>query len=221
MAHAHALPFPARAREPLDGSRIAAFAGTILLNAVLLLLLLIPLTEPLRHAAYAPDDVVIFEIPKPKEVPPPITDPLPVVQRRPVATSQPRPTPVAPPEVPLVDAQPGDIAIETTDVAVEPAASLEPVPPAAGAQLQALRSPPPTYPAEAVRAGLTGIVELEILVGIDGRPLDVRVVRSSGHRALDQAALRTVRTKWTFAPAMRDGQPVQALGRVPIAFTLD
>ena len=65
------------------------------------------------------------------------------------------------------------------------------------------------------------MVELEILVGTDGRALDVRIVRSSGHRVLDQAARRTVLTKWTFVPAMRDCQAVQALGRVPIEFRLD
>ena len=82
-------------------------------------------------------------------------------------------------------------------------------------------SPPPAYPGEAVRNGLTGVVELEILVGIDGHPLEARVVRSSGHRLLDAAARRTVLAKWRFQPAMRNGQPVQSLGRVPIEFRLD
>ena len=90
----------------------------------------------------------------------------------------------------------------------------------AGAQLQALESPPPTYPAEAVRDGASGTVLLEILVGIDGRALEARVVRSSGHRALDQAARRVVLSRWRFQPAQRNGHAVQAIGRVPIDFVL-
>jgi periplasmic protein TonB len=72
-----------------------------------------------------------------------------------------------------------------------------------------------------MRSGLMGVVELEILVGVDGRPIDVRIVRSSGHRVLDQAARRTVLSKWTFVPAMRDGRAVEAIGRVPVEFRLD
>ena len=67
---------------------------------------------------------------------------------------------------------------------------------------------------------LTGTVVLDVLVDIDGQPIDVTIVRSSGHRLLDQAARRVVLTRWTFRPAMRDGQAVQAIGRVPIEFVL-
>lgn len=223
MAHAIALPHHAHAREPLDGSRIAANAGTILVNATLLLLLLVPLSEQLPREAPKPDDAItIVEIRKERPVPPPEDAPVPIVQRPPVAATQPlrNPQPVVPVEQAIVDTQPGDIAIEPAQVVAE-TSTLEPTQPPAGAQLQALMSPPPPYPGEAVRSGLAGIVELEILVGIDGHPLEARVVRSSGHRVLDQAARRTVLSKWTFQPAMRNGQPVQALGRVPIEFRLD
>ena len=70
-------------------------------------------------------------------------------------------------------------------------------------------------------AGITGTVELEILVGIDGKPIDVLIVRSSGNRALDQAARKVVLQRWAFQPAMENGQAVQARGRVPIEFKLD
>lgn len=224
MAHAIALPFNARARAPLDVTRITASAGTILVNAVLLLLLLIPLSEPLRHAPAKPDEpIVIFSIPMKEPPPLPFVTPLPVVPQRPAPTTQPlrRPEPVTPVQQDVVvDAQPGDIAIEAVDVATDPVPDADPMPPSTGAQLQTRVAPPPPYPGEAMRHGLSGIVELEILVGIDGRPLDVRVVRSSGHRVLDQSARRTVLSRWTFVPAMRNGQPVQALGRVPIEFTL-
>lgn len=223
MAHASTFPAPLPARrEPLDGQRIAANAGTIVINAGLILLLLVPLANQTPIVRPEQEDAIqIVELhrPRPRQEP----EPVPVIQQ-PRPTSRPTlPTPVpqiAAPVEPVVDAQPADIAIEPAEVIADAGASLDPIPPASGAQLQALMAPPPPYPAQAIRDGIGGVVELEILVDIDGRPLEARVVRSSGHRLLDQSARRTVLTRWKFQPAMRDGQPVQALGRVPIEFKL-
>ena len=221
MAHASTFLAPLHARrEPLDGHRIAANAGTIVINAGLILLLLVPLASRTPPTRPERDDAIqIVDIHKPE----PKIEPVQIVQ-------QPRPTPrpilptplsqIAPTVEPVVDAQPGDIAIEPAEVVADAGASLDPIPPAGGAQLQTVLAPPPPYPAQAIRDGIGGVVELEILVDIDGRPLEARVVRSSGHRLLDQAARRTVLTRWKFQPAMRNGQPVQALGRVPIEFKL-
>jgi protein TonB len=224
MAHASTFPTPLPARrEPLDGQRIAANASTIVINAGLILLLLVPLANQTPIVRPEQDDAIqIVELhrPRPRQEP----EPVPVIQQprptpRPVAPTLPVPA-IAPMVEPVVDAQPGDIAIEPADVVADAGDSLDPVPPVGGAQLQALLAPPPPYPAQAIRDGIGGVVELEILVDIDGRPLEARVVRSSGHRLLDQSARRTVLTRWKFQPAMRNGQPVQALGRVPIEFKL-
>ena len=224
MAHASTFPAPFNARrEPLDGQRIAANAGTIVINAGLILLLLVPLANQTPAVRPEQDDAIrIVELhqPRPRQEP----EPVPVIQQprptpRPVVPTLPVPA-IAPMVEPAVDTQPGDIAIEPFDAVADAGASLEPVPPASGAQLQALLAPPPPYPAQAVRDGIGGVVELEILVDVDGQPLEARVVRSSGHRLLDQSARRTVLTRWKFQPATRNGQPVQALGRVPIEFKL-
>ena len=61
---------------------------------------------------------------------------------------------------------------------------------------------------------------LRVLVDIDGRPLQVVVDRSSGHRSLDREAVRHVQQRWRFEPAMHGGRPVQAWGLVPIDFSL-
>lgn len=87
--------------------------------------------------------------------------------------------------------------------------------------LNPIASPAPTYPRDALRDGITGTVVLELLVGVDGRVVEVHVTRGSGNRLLDNAARDQVLRNWRFEPAMRDGIPVQALGRVPIVFTLD
>ena len=48
-----------------------------------------------------------------------------------------------------------------------------------------------------------------------------RVFYAHYFRLLDQAARRTVLSKWTFVPAMRDGRAVEALGRLPIEFRVE
>ncbi len=47
---------------------------------------------------------------------------------------------------------------------------------------------------------------LRVLVGTDGRPAEVSVQTSSGHRALDLAARSQVLRSWRFQPAMQNGQ---------------
>ena len=87
-------------------------------------------------------------------------------------------------------------------------------------QLEYLSAPPPKYPRGALSRRIEGTVLLQVLVGIDGRPLDVTVSQSSGNRELDEAARSQILKRWSFRPAMKNGQAVQALGLVPIAFNL-
>ena len=109
-------------------------------------------------------------------------------------------------------AQPTDTkAVDTTIAPTQPVeTSLDPI-----------AAPAPTYPISALRDGITGTVELELLVGTDGRVLDVQITHSSGNRELDRAAREQVLRSWRFQPAMRNGIAVQSLGRVPIVFSLD
>ncbi len=82
-------------------------------------------------------------------------------------------------------------------------------------------APPPPYPRIALTREWEGTVMLLVLVAADGSIEEVRVQRGSGHRVLDQEALRHVRKHWRFQPAWRDGQAVQAWASVPVVFTLD
>ena len=92
--------------------------------------------------------------------------------------------------------------------------------PLQGTQLRYAVAPPPRYPRDAIASGAEGTVLLRVLVDVDGRPLQVVVDRSSGHRSLDREAVRHVQQRWRFVPAMHDGRPVQAWGLVPIGFSL-
>ena len=206
----------------LDASRILGLSGAIALNALALLLLLMPMAAPepaVPQVIETRYETIRREKPKPL-VPIPVArpeDPKPVrnlpqvrhqVVRAPVQVSDPV----------LVDAGTEQAVIGDP----EPLADVTPVQgPVRGVSLEYAHAPPPAYPRAALRAGLTGTVMLQVLVGVDGRPLDVLVVGSSGHRQLDEAARKHVLQRWTFRPAMRDGQAVQAVGLVPIAFDLD
>lgn len=217
------------AHESLDGTRIAANAGAIAFNAAMLMLMLAPLSAPqlIQKSLDPVTDIVLLPRP-PRPVDPPKPPPKPepvrtIVKDPPPQIQRPVQQEVAPPQEVVVDqpALPMDFqGVEQVAIATPPSTSIgrgtiE------GATLQVLRNPAPTYPVDAIRNNLTGTVELEILVGIDGKPLEVSVVRSSGHRSLDQAARKVVLQRWTFQPAMENGQAVQARGRVPIQFKLD
>ncbi len=81
-----------------------------------------------------------------------------------------------------------------------------------------IATPGPNYPRASLRRGEAGEVVLRIHVGADGRPEAIDVVRSSGHRRLDQSAVAAVR-RWRFEPAMENGQAVRGDVQVPVAFT--
>jgi len=80
-------------------------------------------------------------------------------------------------------------------------------------------SVPPVLPDIAREAGVSGTVELEVLVCEHGRILDARVVRSIP--MLNDAAVAAIR-QWTFEPA-RDAtnHPVPCWKRIPMVFSLN
>ncbi|CAN5692664.1 hypothetical protein BH23PSE2_BH23PSE2_04680 [soil metagenome] len=104
----------------------------------------------------------------------------------------------------------------------EPAAPRPPAPPPSTATTApvAIATPAPHYPVSALRRGQSGEVLLRIEVDPYGMPYAMDIVRSSGSRELDRAALVAARG-WRFRPALRDGQPVSAMVQVPIRFDRD
>ena len=79
-------------------------------------------------------------------------------------------------------------------------------------------NPQPPYPMAARRMGIEGTVVLRVVVAPDGTPASVVVLESSGSAILDASALETVRTRWRFVPARRNGIPVEDSVQVPIRF---
>ena len=80
-------------------------------------------------------------------------------------------------------------------------------------------NPEPEYPPLARRRGLEGSVVLEVLVDEQGAVSELTVQRSSGHRLLDDAALKSVKT-WRFEPGRRGGEPQEMKVLVPVRFAL-
>lgn len=213
---------PSDVSPRLDPSRILAISFAMAVHALALLVLLLPLTQAplpqLRQDPEPPRWTVQPPVPVTPLPPQPVLQPKVTPPRTP-APVLPRPeTPVQQPALVdqgLLPADPATDAVGPPDIA--PAWDGQPL---QGAQLRYAVAPPPSYPRDALRSGAEGTVMLRVLVDVDGRPLEVIVERSSGHRSLDREAVRQVQQRWRFEPAMRDGRAVQAWGLVPIGFSL-
>ncbi|WP_047130041.1 energy transducer TonB [Xanthomonas arboricola] len=98
--------------------------------------------------------------------------------RRQAETPTPAPTPAAPRPAPA------------TAAAAPAAQSLRPI-----------STPAPRYPPEALRAGTSGEVLVEITVGTDGSITASRVLRATPPRVFDREALNAVK-RWRFEPVV-------------------
>jgi len=79
-------------------------------------------------------------------------------------------------------------------------------------------TPEPDFSEEARKAKYQGTVTLSAIIGPDGRPHNLKVVRSLG-MGLDQKALEKVKT-WLFEPGKRNGQPVAVAMTLEVDFRL-
>ena len=80
--------------------------------------------------------------------------------------------------------------------------------------------PKPEYSQEARDANIQGTVFLQIVVLTTGRAGEIKVVKGL-EESLDKQAIKIIREKWTFKPATdKNGNPVDALVPVEIAFQL-
>lgn len=75
----------------------------------------------------------------------------------------------------------------------------------------------PSYPQQAVKAGMQGAVVLEAWIGTDGNIRDLKLVR--GPLLLGRAAYQAVK-QWRYKPYLRSGKAMEALTYVTVTFTL-
>lgn len=154
---------------------------------------------------------------------PPKAVPSPAARARP-ASAPPRSARRAAPKA--IDTTAVDRAVGTTadNAAATPTTIASAQVPAAGipvvTRAQYRETPtPPVYPRRARDLNVTGTTILRALVDRDGRTKDVRVWRSSGSEALDEAAAAAAR-RWAFAPAQIDDRTVEAWVEIPVKFEL-
>jgi periplasmic protein TonB len=155
--------------------------------------------------------------PPPPKIEPPPTPPPPK-----------KTPPRTPPPIQTVAAAPSEAPVTAP---VETVAAVEPAPPAPPAPAPApvkpafggigyRNNPAPDYPAQAVRQGWQGTVLLRVKVLQSGAVDSIEVLKSSGRKLLDEAAIETV-NRWVFAPSTQGGAPIDGFATVPIEFKLD
>ncbi len=165
----------------------------------------IPLPELATAIEPPPPDLPPPEFPveaKPPEPPKPPEKPKP--PPKPVQRPRPPPQPQAP--------------VDTTQQQAAPRAPAAPRTVQAS-QLGYLVAPNPVYPARSRRAGEQGTATVRVLVDITGRPSQVSLQSSSGHSALDEAAISAVRAA-QFRPYSEGGLAQAVWVLVPIRFVL-
>lgn len=205
---------------------LAALAGaTVLLHAAVIVAL--HQVGPIEPLPVRTEPLALEFAPPPPPPPPPPEPPKPQVAKV---------VPVrAAPQVPVVRQAPVDNGPPTADTvqvatAAPPAPAAAPVaaPPAPPAPEPVTEprgfagyrnNPPPEYPALAQDRGLQGQVILKVQVLASGRAAAVTVDKSSGHKILDDAAVKVVQG-WTFDPAKRGQTPIDGWVKVPLSFKL-
>jgi protein TonB len=79
---------------------------------------------------------------------------------------------------------------------------------------------PPQYPRDAARNGITGWVQLEVMVNADGTVRSARVLEAKPKGLFEAAAVAAV-LRWKFKPKVVNGQPVTQKGAQRIEFNLN
>ncbi len=78
----------------------------------------------------------------------------------------------------------------------------------------------PVYPVMAQRAGIEGIVIIEVTIDGDGRPVDYRIQPPRSYRILEDSAVDAVMNA-RYSPGIRYGHTVSGSFRIKVRFELD
>jgi protein TonB len=108
----------------------------------------------------------------------------------------------------------------TAERAIEPPAKPAPVMTGAEIDPRYMRDFQPSYPPSKIRLEQEGRVTVRILVGANGRVLQVQPVGSPDADFL-AATRKQALAKWRFKPATRDGVPIEAWREISVRFELN
>ena len=178
--------------------------------------------EPLPPKPVEPLAIEIAPPPPPPPEPPKVQ---PEVAK--VAPAKAAPSVPVVAQAPVDDGVPSESTVQVAQAAPPaPVAAVPAPPPPAPEPVTEPRgfagyrnNPAPDYPALAQDRGLQGQVVLKVRVLASGKPDNVAVEKSSGHKILDDAAIKAV-TAWSFDPAKRGQTPIDGWVKVPLNFKL-
>ncbi len=202
----------------MSHNRFIGFCLSAILHGVVILVLLQHvLSTPLQTTPLTKVEVTLDSIPKqiiihksqirPSKTPPPpqsIPTQGPEIPAKPAPSSAQTPTPT-----PQIQENPPPIP--------EPPASPNlPVPPVL-ASPDYDQNAPPDYPEEALASGKQGTTILFVSVSSEGKPTQIFLKKSSGHRSLDKAAMGAAQ-HWVFLPAKVGNIPTESVVEVPVRF---
>jgi len=88
------------------------------------------------------------------------------------------------------------------------------------ATLELARYVPPKFPVEARERGLSGWVDVLLVIRPDGSVSDVSITGAEPAGLFEQAAVDAVR-KWRYKPVERNGHAVDQRARLRMKFALD
>jgi protein TonB len=162
--------------------------------------------------------------PPPKEIPPPPpppemkAPPPPFIPPVEVNVQQP-----PPPQNVIQNAstvKPATTELQRPAPAAPPAPAANPNPVRVAAVADFNTCAKPEWPKASLRNEETGTVTLSFLIGEDGRVADSKIVKSSGFRDLDKAAVTGI-SKCRFKPGLNDGKPEKAWMQMQYVWTLE
>lgn len=199
------MDYAQQQRDPTK--HLVGLTIVILLHIFIVYALVTGLARKVVDVIKKPIETKIVEEAKPPPPPPEAPPPPPKL-------TTPPPPFIPPPEVQITVTPPPAAITVVTNTAPPPVANIAPQPPPT--QHVPVRTAPvvdaahncarPEYPPAALRAEETGTTTVRFLIDTDGRAIQSQVVRSSGHKRLDEAA-RQALSLCQFKPGTLDGKP--------------
>jgi protein TonB len=212
------MDYAQQQRDPTK--HLVGLTIVFLLHVLIIYALVTGLARKVVEVLKKPIETKIVEEAKPP--PPPETPPPP-----PPKLTTPPPPFIPPPEVQIAVPAPAATITAVTTTPPPPVANIAPTPPPVAKA--PVRTAPvirkegcqePEYPTASRRAEETGIVTLRFYVDEEGRAVKSEVIRSSGHKRLDEAA-RAALSLCKFKPGMVDGKPVPMTGELQYVWRLE
>ena len=188
--------------------------------------------DAVRHVAPLMVDFIRMQPPPPPAPHPPPPARQPVTRAAPVPLIAAAPTPAAAPQAfavpPPPEAPPVVQAVPAAPAPPAPPAPVVQAPPPAPAQPRLLPAsniaylvpPPIEVPLASRRLGEQGLVQLRVLVGVDGLPRQVSVQRSSGFTRLDEQAASAMK-RARFKPQTDQGVPIEWIVVAPLQYEIE